>query len=128
MKNDTIRSFKSFIRQFGFQTVIENIFFSAGAIFLIFSGNLVRAQSTPPSAIGNTTPPNFDNLSPREFDNIRSPQQNWNYSSNGSQQFFRQDNDDLYFLPEDESDSILQIDEKVTTEEIEDSPSDSLNK
>ena len=115
-------------KQFSHKQIVLVFWFVAGIISLTFNCNIVRAQSTPPSAIGNTSPPNFDNISPREFNNVVPPQQNWNYGSGGSQQFFKQDNDNLYFLPKDEFDSILQIDESVKTQEIEDSSSESSNK
>ena len=114
-------------KQFLPKQITSVFLFVAGIISLTFNCNIIRAQSTPPSAIGNTSPPNFDNISPREFDRVAPPQKNWNYGSGGPQQFFKQDNDNLYFLPKNEFDSILQIDESVKTEEIEDSEDESLN-
>ena len=115
-------------KRFSYKHIISVFLFIAGIISLTLNCNIAKAQSTPPSAAGNTSPPDFDNISPREFNNVRPVQQDWDYGSGGSQQFFKQDNDNLYFLPEDEFDSILQIDESVKTEEIENSQDESLNK
>ena len=97
---------------------IETALLFAGVLTLTLFSQQVRAQSTPPSAIGNTAPPNIDSLPPRAFDNVRpAVQENLFDSNNGSQQFFRQGQDRLYFLPEDKSEPILNIDEAVKTEE-----------
>lgn len=84
------------------------------SIFLINS--IAKAQ--------NVTSPNTVN-SPNQINDVEPIQQPGTFfdPSNGSGQFFQQDRDRLYFLPEEKSEPILQIDESIKEDnEIKQNP------
>lgn len=102
-----------------YSTIVKVAYSMAGVISLTMFASQAAAQLTPPSAIGNTAPPRFDSLPPRAFDNVR-PVREQNFSidsSSGSQQFFRQGEEKLYWLPTKNSQPILKINEEIETEE-----------
>ena len=120
-------SFKNYTMQLCSQTIVLRIFM-AGIASLTFNSHAVQAQSDR-SGLGegssSESAPALDN----ETNQIKPFRQNSFSESGGSQQFFRQGNDNLYFLPEKKSDSILQIDKDIETEvERQDLPSVPSNK
>ena len=106
--SDCILTLRS--KRFSDKRTISVFLFATGIISLTLNSSPVQAQSTQPSAA--------DNVSPRQLDNIQPFQQNFNYNSGGSQQFFQEGNDRLYFLPEEKSEPILQIDQTIEAEGI----------
>ena len=102
--------------KFSDKPMMPRIFLAAGIIFTV-GCNFAQAQS-PPAGAGNTSP-NLGNISPGQFNNVRPvPQRSINFNSGGSQQFFRQGDEQLYFLPEEKPEPILEIDETVEAEGI----------
>ena len=96
--------------------IIQRTLFIASFLFIATNINIVQAQSNPSDAV-NSGSTNLNDISPRQFDNVQP--YSFPVNAGGSQQFFRQENDRLYFLPEEsESKSILQIDETVEAEGI----------
>lgn len=92
-----------------------------GVISLAVFGDRVRAQ-TPSGA--NNSVPNLNSLSGDRLNQLRpvTPLRQRNFlfdSDGGSQQFFRQRTDRLYFLPQSKSEPILKIDENIKTEEVD---------
>ncbi len=107
--------------------------FLTGVMSLTLTCSMVQAQQNPSGTLGNTTP-NLP-LSSGQFNNfepIRQP----NFlieSGSGSQQFFRQGREQLYLLPQEKSEPILQIDETIEAEgvnyqDLQNKPLDKLDK
>lgn len=119
MNNNTTGSFPNWIK-FCSQTAILAALAITGIVSLSFSCSTAKAQTNSSDISDNEV--NSDRV-----DRVRPIPQRSFYPDRGSQQFFKQGNDNLYFLPESESESILQIDEEVKTEEIEDSEDKSLD-
>lgn len=67
------------------------------------------------TSIAAQTPPSGVIPSQQNNNNLRSIQRSRSFfdSNRNSQRFFQQDNERLYFLPRQESESILQIDEEI---------------
>lgn len=110
--------------KFSHQSIVRGYLLVIGIISLTLHCSIVRSQSIPSDGVRNTSP-NVGRISPGQFNNVRPiRQQNFHPNTSGSQQFFRQDNDRLYFLPEGKSDPILEIHQTVETEgsERESSP------
>jgi hypothetical protein len=94
--------------------------FLVGILLVTLGSHIAQAQTNPSGLQGNTTP-NLDNFAPNQFDDVQpvgQPDLGID-SNNSSQQFFRQNNDQLYFLPESKSEPILKIDETVEAEGID---------
>ena len=97
--------------------VIQRTLSIASFLLIATNINIVRAQSNPSDAV-NRGSTDLNNISPEQFNNVQP--YSFPVNAGGSQQFFRQENNRLYFLPEkSESESILQIDETVEAEGIE---------
>lgn len=80
-------------------------------IMLILNSTVVQAQSNPS--------PNL-NMPSGQFNDFQPIMPQYFYpSTSGSQQFFRQDSDRLYFLPEEKSEPILKIDKTIEAEGID---------
>lgn len=100
---------------------------SQATLFLIWFISLFAfaypAQGQTPSGI-NSTSPNSGSISPNGLNNARPiRQQNFLIDSgSGSQEFFRQGGDQLYLLPEENSEPILKIDEATDTEKVDNEP------
>lgn len=99
------------------RAVIQRTLSIAGTIYLTFCSTTVQAQSNPSGSIDNTSP-NIERLSPIESIGQQNLQQDFYPSSGGSQQFFRQGSDRLYFLPAEKSEPILKIDKTVEAEGV----------
>ena len=98
--------------------MIQEILAIAGIIFLTIGSNRILAQSNPSGAIDNTSP-NIGNISPGQFNNIKPVRQpSFPVDAGGSQQFFEGGQDRIYFLPEEESKPILEIDDTIEAEGI----------
>ena len=90
--------------------VIRGILFIAGLLTVMTSGSMVRAQSGLSEAIDGGSV---------NVDNIRGYSNSFPLDSGGSQQFFEEGQDRIYFLPEEsESEPILEIDKTVEAEGI----------
>ncbi|MEM8721817.1 MAG: hypothetical protein AAGE84_21380 [Cyanobacteria bacterium P01_G01_bin.39] len=86
----------------------------------IFLTTIVEAQTVPSGANINTVP-NTGNFNSGGLNEIKPIRQRGSFSdsSRGSQQFFQQDQKQLFFLPEDNSEPILQIDEELEPQELD---------
>ncbi|MEL6440206.1 MAG: hypothetical protein AAFQ80_13230 [Cyanobacteria bacterium J06621_8] len=86
----------------------------------IFLTAAVGAQLFPRNATANTAPNigNFNSGSFNDFQPINQPDFTID-SSRGSQQFFNRDQQQLFFLPDNSSNPILEIDDESTTTEID---------
>ncbi|MEM7760140.1 MAG: hypothetical protein AAF298_18745 [Cyanobacteria bacterium P01_A01_bin.40] len=77
---------------------------------------VVKAQ-IPPSGANTTTVPNIGNSNFGRLNNVKPIQQPGSFSDStrgsSSQQFFHQGREQLFFLPENHSEPILQIDEEI---------------
>ena len=91
--------------------IIRGILFIAGLLTVMTSGSMVRAQSGLSEAIDGGSV---------NVDSIRGGYGNgFPLDSGGSQQFFEEGQDRIYFLPEEsESEPILEIDKTVEAEGI----------
>ena len=96
----------------------QNRFLSKTLLFFLailstaFS-SMTNAQTSPPSS-SNTAPNSFSSQ-PNDIRPIQQPGSFFD-SNNGSRQFFQQGREQLYFLPEEKSEPILQIEEDVRDE------------
>ena len=91
---------------------IINRMLLTGIVSVTLNSTVVQAQSNPS--------PNLDNVSPRQFNDFQPVMPQYFYpNTSGSQQFFRQGNDRLYFLPEEKSEPILKIDKTIEAEGID---------
>ena len=117
MIGETACGFQNSTRKFDFQTIILKTLSIAGIVSLTFNCNVVRAQSDR-SNLTREASPSAGEISPTQPNFVRPVRQrNFHPNSGGSQKFFRQSNDNLYFLPEERSDSILEIDEDIEMDE-----------
>ncbi|MEM7595962.1 MAG: hypothetical protein AAF383_31415 [Cyanobacteria bacterium P01_A01_bin.83] len=87
---------------------------------VILLTTIVEAQTVPRGA-NTTTVPNTGNFNPGGHNEIKPIRQRGSFldSGRGSQQFFQQDRKQLFFLPEDNSEPILQIDEELEPQELD---------
>lgn len=105
--------------QFSVSTIVLRALLIMGIISLTTNGDMVQAQSNQYD-LKEDTSNTADGITPNQPNCVKPVRQQNSYpDAGGSQQFFRQGNDKFYFLPEDESGSILQIDRDVETNEIE---------
>ena len=95
----------------------KTILFLLGILNIIFSP-VSNAQITAPRS--SNTEPNSFSSQPSNIKPIQQPGSFFDSNSSGSQQFFQQDTEQLYFLPEEKSEPILQIDEDIKEEEVKD--------
>lgn len=96
--------------------MIRSMFYSMGIVLLLLTTKIASAQSNLSIAISNKKL-NISNmyLSQINRDNIRIDRNN----GFGSQQFFEQGKEKLYFLTDEESESLLEIDEEINKDEDE---------
>lgn len=115
MIGNIVCNFEYGISKISPQTIVSKAVPLLGIVFFSFIPNMAQAQHSRPSLEESSSPSN--RISPNRS-NYVSPirQRNLYPNSGGSQKFFRQGNDDLYFLPENRSEPILQIDEDLETE------------
>ncbi|MGL4883321.1 MAG: hypothetical protein ACRC8K_20015 [Waterburya sp.] len=106
--------------------MMKTILFLTGILSLTLTCYTAQAQTNPSGLQGNNIPSLNDIPSNQLDEPLTVEQQDFVIDSvNSSQQFFRQDqffrqnNDQLYFLPESKSEPILKIDETVETEKID---------
>lgn len=80
----------------------------------------VHAQTVPSGASTNTLP-NIGNSNPGRLNDVKPIRQPSSVidSSRGSQQFFNRGREQLFFLPDSNSESILEIDEELEGTENE---------
>jgi hypothetical protein len=111
------------------ERIMKTILFLIGILSVTLAGYTAKAQTNPSGLQGNNIP-SLNEIPSNQFDNAQSvEQQDFIIDSiNSSQQFFRQDNDQLYFLPE-KSEPILKIDktveaEGINYEDLQEQPSD----
>ncbi|MGL6344465.1 MAG: hypothetical protein ACRC80_35615, partial [Waterburya sp.] len=106
--------------------MMKTILFLTGILSLTLTCYTAEAQTNPSDLQGNNIP-SLNDIPSSQLDNSQSvEQQDFIIDSvNSSQQFFRQDqffrqnNDQLYFLPESKSEPILKIDKTVEAEGID---------
>lgn len=91
------------------------------APLLVFS-NTVQAQTKPSNG---STPSTSDGLAPGKLDNFGSSSRQYSQPStflepdSGSQRFFNQGRESLYFLPEESEDNkLLNLDESIEAEGV----------
>ncbi len=121
MINNATYSFRDYKMPSYIHFIVLRILLATGIISLTFDCGISQAQPDR-SGTENNMSPNSEDRSGDRSNYVRPVQQQYFYpDAGGSQQFFRQGNDRLYFLPEKKSDPILQIDESVK-EEIEEDP------
>lgn len=87
----------------------KTVLFSLGMSQVMFI-KVAVAQTSP--ARSNNTVTNFPSGRLNEIKPIRQPGTFFD-SNNSSQQFFQRGREQLYFLPEEKSEPILQIDEEI---------------
>lgn len=105
---------------------MKTILVLTGILSLTLTCHTAKAQTNPSGLQGNNIP-SLNDIPSNQLDNSQSvEQQDFIIDSvNSSQQFFRQDqffrqnNDQLYFLPEPKSEPILKIDKTVEAEGID---------
>lgn len=101
------------------QNWISKSLFVTGVVSLTISYSIVPARSQQ-SDYRENTELEHDRSTSEQSNSVEPVGQQKSYPhSNGSQHFFRQGNDNLYFLPEDKSNSILQIDENIEEDDVE---------
>ena len=95
----------------------------------ILGTTITNAQNLP-SGAGTTTVPNIGNFNSGSLNQVQPIRQGGSTldSSRNSRQFFNQGREQLFFLPDNDSESILKIDEELegteqknqeSTEELE---------
>jgi len=98
--------------------IMKAVLFSLGLIPCLMFVEHVQAQISPGSS---NSIQNSGSIPPARSDNFRPiGQQNFLIDSNrGSQQFFRDGRESLYFLPAGNTESILKIDETSDIQEAD---------
>ena len=102
-----------FARTIGF----ENSQNASEKRFLLYFAAASLALSPP--VLAQTTAPGVNNTQPQlpapTFNEIKPIRQSGSFSdfNRGSQQFFQEGREQLYFLPSEESEPILQVDEAI---------------
>jgi hypothetical protein len=101
------------------ERIMKTILFLIGILSVTLAGYTAEAQTNPSGSQGNNIP-SLNDIPSNQLDDAQSvEQQDFIIDSiNSSQQFFRQDNDQLYFLPE-KSEPILKIDKTIEAEGID---------
>lgn len=119
MKNYALRSLsQNHQTKFLHRYIIREVLAIAGIILLTVGTEKVQAQSNPSGSLNNTSP-SLDRISPGQFNNIQPVRQpNFPVDSGGSQQFFEGGQDRIYFLPEEESEPILEIDKTIEADGV----------
>ncbi len=105
---------------------MKTTLFLIGILSVTLACYTAKAQTNPSGSGGNNIP-SLNDIPSNKLDNSQSAeQQDFIIDSvNSSQQFFRQDqffrqnNDQLYFLPESKSEPILKIDKTIEAEGID---------
>lgn len=93
-----------------------------GMVSLLIFSNNTQAQTIPADA---STPSTSDGLTPSQLDNLSGSSRQYSRPgfsiepNSGSQRFFDQGREDIYFLPEESEDNeLLNLDESIEAEGI----------
>lgn len=102
------------------ERMMKTTLFLIGILSLTLTCHTAKAQTNPSGSGGNNIP-SLNDIPSNQLDDAQSvEQQDFIINSvNSSQQFFRQDNEQLYFLPESKSEPILKIDKTIEAEGID---------
>ena len=92
---------------------MKSIFYLGALSSILLTGAIANAQDSPSSS---TTPsPNNSSIQVNPSEPVQQPGTVLD-SNSGSRQFFQQGREQLYFLPEEKSEPILEVDEEVEAE------------
>ncbi|MEL7420003.1 MAG: hypothetical protein AAGK10_15735, partial [Cyanobacteria bacterium J06555_3] len=99
--------------------LMKVILYLVTAPALLLAASIAKAQTPTPANFGN---------SGGQINDVRPISQPGTVfdSNSGSRQFFQQGRDKLYFLPAEESEPILQIDDGIS-EDVEENTEDTVN-
>ncbi len=95
-----------------YKRISKKLLFLLGISNIIFSP-ITNAQA--PAAGSNNPALNLPSNLPNEIKPIQQPGSLFDFNS-GSQDFFQQGREQLYFLPDDQSEPILKVDEEIKEE------------